>query len=160
MTSQGSKPIAGHTIAADPRVLPMGSLVHVTGAGKYSGIYTVSDKGGKIKGQKVDIFMGSREEALEFGRKQVYVAVLGAPEETTRVMRKPGVESDACKGCGHKQPEAMIAVDEVRRSNRQLARRDTAAGGSRTVSGRSDTREAGDFAAIARLSAVEWASLN
>ena len=160
MTSEGSKPIAGTTIAADPSVLPMGSRVEVTGAGKYSGIYTVSDKGGSIKGHKVDIFVGSHEEALQFGRKQVYVALLEAPQKTARVKRKPGVETAACKGCGHKQPEAMIAVDEVRRSNRQLARRDAATGGSRTGSGGSDTGEAGDSAAFARMSAFEWASLN
>jgi 3D (Asp-Asp-Asp) domain-containing protein len=160
MTSEGSKPIAGTTIAADPSVLPMGSLVEVTGAGKYSGVYTVSDKGGSIKGHKVDIFVGSREEALQFGRKQVYVALLKAPQETARGMRKPGVESAACKGCGPKQLKAMIAVDEVRRSNRHLARRDAATGGSRTGSGGSDTWQAGDFAAFTRVSAIERASLN
>lgn len=103
MTSEGSMPIVGTTIAADPRVLPMGSQVHVTGAGKYSGVYTVSDKGGSITGNKVDIFVASREEALEFGRKQVYVALLQAPQEAARVMRKPGTESAACNSCGRKQ---------------------------------------------------------
>ncbi|HYP05506.1 MAG TPA: 3D domain-containing protein [Bryobacteraceae bacterium] len=103
MTSEGSKPIAGTTIAADPQILPMGSRVQVTGAGKYSGIYTVSDKGGAIKGNKVDIFVGSREEALEFGRKQVYVALLQTPKEAARAMRKPGTESAGCEGCGRRQ---------------------------------------------------------
>jgi 3D (Asp-Asp-Asp) domain-containing protein len=160
MTSEGSKPIAGLTIAADPRIIPMGSRVRVTGAGEYSGIYTVSDKGGKIKGNKVDIFMDSREEALEFGRKQVYVAILESPKKTARVMRKPGIDSAACKGCGHKQPKAMIAVDEVRRSNRQFARRDAATSGTRARSGGSDTGQAGDSAAFPRVSVIERASLN
>ena len=55
----------------------MGSRVRITGAGEYSGIYTVSDKGGRIKGQKVDVFVGSHAEARQFGRKQVYVARSG-----------------------------------------------------------------------------------
>jgi 3D (Asp-Asp-Asp) domain-containing protein len=160
MTSEGSKPKAGTTIAADPRVLPMGSRVQVMGAGEYSGIYTVSDKGGSIKGHKVDIFVNSREEALEFGRKQVYVALLEAPPSTGRVMRKPPVDAAACKGCGRKQLKAMIAIDEVRRSNRQLAHRDAATGGSRTGSGRIDPRQAGDLTAFSRVSAVERASFN
>jgi 3D (Asp-Asp-Asp) domain-containing protein len=160
MTSVGSRPVSGTTIAADPRVLPMGSRVEVTGAGEYSGVYTVSDTGGNIKGHTVDIFVDSHEEAVEFGRKQVHVALLEAPRETARAMRKPGIESAACEGCGRKQPKAMIAVDEVRRSNRQLAAREAAVGGSRTGSRRSDTRQAGDFAAFARVPAVEWASLN
>jgi hypothetical protein len=88
----------------------MGSRVRVTGAGKYSGIYTVSDIGGAIKGRKVDIFVNDREEALIFGRKQVYVAVLSEPRVTARAKRKPGVETANCKSCGRKQSDAIVAV--------------------------------------------------
>jgi hypothetical protein len=110
MTSQGSKPVAGVTIAADPRVIPMGSRVQVAGAGEYSGIYTVSDTGGAIKGRKLDIFVNSREEALQFGRKQVYVAVLSVPRITARAKRKPAVETASCKACGRKHSDSIVAV--------------------------------------------------
>jgi rare lipoprotein A len=63
-------------IAADPRVLPLGTKVKVSGAGPYSGTYTVKDTGRLIKGRKVDLFMPSRREAKQFGRKDVVVRVV------------------------------------------------------------------------------------
>ena len=70
----------------------------ITGAGEYSGVYTVSDKGSKIKGQKVDVFVGSYAEAKQFGRKQVYVAVLDRPEKTARARRQPARHSGRMQG--------------------------------------------------------------
>ena len=63
-------------IAADPRVLPIGTKVKVENAGAHSGNYVVKDTGRKIKGRKIDIFMPSRREAKQFGRKDVKVRVL------------------------------------------------------------------------------------
>jgi 3D (Asp-Asp-Asp) domain-containing protein len=119
MTSEGEKPIAGQTIAADPRVLPIGTTVRVHGAGSYSGVYTVSDRGGSVKGDKIDIFVRNLAEARQFGRKQVYVTVLNsAPEGATGARRAPEVVvAKACNGCGRKQPNVMIAVDEVSRNS-------------------------------------------
>jgi 3D (Asp-Asp-Asp) domain-containing protein len=130
MTSEGTKPIAGTTIAADPRVIPMGSRVQVTGAGKYSGIYTVSDIGGAIKGHKIDVFVNSREEALIFGRKQVYVAVLSEPRVTARAMRKPGVQTATCKSCGRKQSDVLAAVRTGDRGGDSSDEADASARGS------------------------------
>jgi 3D (Asp-Asp-Asp) domain-containing protein len=62
-------------IAADPRVIPLGSVVQIS-AGKYSGIYTVLDTGRVIKGKIVDLWMPSYREAINFGRRQVKVHVL------------------------------------------------------------------------------------
>lgn len=62
-------------IAADPSVLPLGSVVQLS-AGKYSGIYTVHDTGGKIRGQLIDVWMPSNKEARQFGRQNVRVQVL------------------------------------------------------------------------------------
>jgi 3D (Asp-Asp-Asp) domain-containing protein len=59
-------------IAADPRVLRLGSRITVNGAG-YSGSYLVSDTGGKIKGNRLDIWMPSCSEARKFGRRTVQV---------------------------------------------------------------------------------------
>ena len=33
-TASGTTPVAGHVIAADTRVLPMGSIVHIAGVGE------------------------------------------------------------------------------------------------------------------------------
>lgn len=62
-------------IAADPRVLRLGSQINL-GAGSYSGQYLVSDTGGNVKGRKIDIWMPSCAEARRFGRRTVSVGVL------------------------------------------------------------------------------------
>jgi 3D (Asp-Asp-Asp) domain-containing protein len=59
-------------IAADPRVLPMGSRIFVN-AGQWSGMYLVSDTGGGIKGRRLDIWVPSCSEARRFGRRSVQV---------------------------------------------------------------------------------------
>jgi 3D (Asp-Asp-Asp) domain-containing protein len=63
-------------IAADPRVLPLGTVVQIR-AGSYSGTYRVMDTGGRIRGRKIDIFVPDRREAMHFGRRSVKVKVLG-----------------------------------------------------------------------------------
>jgi 3D (Asp-Asp-Asp) domain-containing protein len=65
------------TVAADPRVLPLGSRIRVRGAGAYSGEYTVIDSG--VKGNVIDIYMASGSEARKFGRKKVDVEILASP---------------------------------------------------------------------------------
>ncbi|HYJ91042.1 MAG TPA: 3D domain-containing protein [Pyrinomonadaceae bacterium] len=62
-------------IAADPRVLRLGSKVMITGGG-YSGTYTVTDTGGGIKGRELDIWVPSCSEARRFGRRPVNVTLL------------------------------------------------------------------------------------
>lgn len=62
-------------IAADPRVLRLGSRVQL-GAGAHSGEYLVSDTGGRIKGRKIDIWMASCAEARRFGRRTISVTPL------------------------------------------------------------------------------------
>ena len=63
-------------VAADPRVLPLGSRIQLS-AGSYSGTYTVADTGGAVKGRKLDIWMPSCVEAVRFGRRSVTVSRLG-----------------------------------------------------------------------------------
>ncbi|MBS4198003.1 G5 and 3D domain-containing protein [Lederbergia citri] len=59
-------------IAVDPRVIPLGTKVWVEGYG-----YAVAgDTGGAIKGNRIDIFVASKEEAYRFGRKQVKIRIL------------------------------------------------------------------------------------
>ncbi len=63
-------------VAADPRVLPLGSRIQLS-AGSYSGTYTVADTGGAVKGRKLDIWVPSCVEAVRFGRRNVMVNRLG-----------------------------------------------------------------------------------
>ncbi|MEH7239156.1 LysM peptidoglycan-binding and 3D domain-containing protein [Bacillus sp. JJ1562] len=59
-------------ISVDPSVIPLGSKVHVEGYGEA----IAGDTGGAIKGNKIDIFIPSKQDAINFGRKQVKVTVL------------------------------------------------------------------------------------
>ena len=59
-------------IAADPRVLKMGSKVYIN-AGQWSGVYTVADTGGAIKGKRIDIWVPGCGEARKFGRRSVQI---------------------------------------------------------------------------------------
>ena len=80
-TKSGAQTRRG-VVAADPHVLPLGTKVKVTGAGRYSGEYVVKDTGKKVKGRTIDVFMPSRREAKQFGRKDVKVKVVKpAPKE-------------------------------------------------------------------------------
>ena len=63
-------------VAADPRVLPLGTRVRVTGAGAYSGEYVVRDTGRGIAGRTLDIFMPDERAAKRFGRKRVTIDVI------------------------------------------------------------------------------------
>jgi 3D (Asp-Asp-Asp) domain-containing protein len=63
-------------VAADPRVLPLGSRIRVHGAGPYSGVYDVRDTGAKVRGRLIDIYMPRYREARQFGRRRVHVEVL------------------------------------------------------------------------------------
>lgn len=59
-------------IAVDPDVIPLGSKVRVEGMG----VYRAEDTGGAIKGKKIDILMPSKEQARQFGRKNLKVTIL------------------------------------------------------------------------------------
>jgi 3D (Asp-Asp-Asp) domain-containing protein len=64
-------------VAADPKVLPLGSVVRVEGLkGRYNGTYKVEDTGRAVKGNTVDIFIPSCEAAEQFGRQTAKIRVL------------------------------------------------------------------------------------
>jgi len=63
--------------AADPQVLPQGSIVQLDGLpDRYQGIYTVLDTGPKVQGRHVDVYMWSCHDALSFGRRTVKLTIL------------------------------------------------------------------------------------
>lgn len=74
-TNSGTWPKADHTIAADTTVLPMGTKVFINNT-----VYTVEDIGGAVKGNLIDIYYNSYEEAFgvtALGHRfaEVFVAV-------------------------------------------------------------------------------------
>ncbi|WP_245948243.1 3D domain-containing protein [Paenibacillus sambharensis] len=76
------KPLAIGTVAVDPKLIPLGSKLYITGY-SYSGLpaggmYAIaSDIGGAIKGSRIDIFVAdSRPKALTFGIQGVTLYVL------------------------------------------------------------------------------------
>lgn len=83
-TASGA-PVSKGIIAADPRVLPLGSRVRIE-AGNYSGEYLVADTGGMVRGKRIDIWTPSSREAMRFGRRTVKLTVLslGGKKRPTR----------------------------------------------------------------------------
>lgn len=59
-------------ISVDPSVIPLGSKVFVEGYGEA----IAGDTGGAIKGNKIDVFIPSKQDAINFGRKQLKVTIL------------------------------------------------------------------------------------
>ena len=63
--------------AADPELLPVGSVIQVYKLGeRYNGIYTIMDTGPAVQGRHIDIYMWSCNEALELGRRDIAINVL------------------------------------------------------------------------------------
>jgi 3D (Asp-Asp-Asp) domain-containing protein len=63
--------------AADPELLPVGSVVDVDGLPpKYNGIYTILDTGPAVQGRQIDVYMWNCNEALAFGRRSIHLTVL------------------------------------------------------------------------------------
>lgn len=83
VTATGTVPVRDpngiSTIAVDPRVIPLGSLVYVEGYGKA----VAADTGGAIKGNIIDVYVNSEQEAYSsWGRKyNVPVYILAYPGE-------------------------------------------------------------------------------
>ncbi len=75
-TAAGVRVQAG-SAAADPKVLPLGSVIEIDARdSRYDGIYTVLDTGPKVQGDILDIYMWSCNEALAFGRQAIRLHVL------------------------------------------------------------------------------------
>jgi len=70
ITASGKKAQANHTIAA-PANFAMGTKLKINGT-----VYTVEDRGGAIKGNRIDIYVNSHSEALQWGVKYLSVEVL------------------------------------------------------------------------------------
>lgn len=83
--------------AADPKLLPVGSVVRMEKVPeKYAGVYTVMDTGPRVQGRQIDIYIWSCHEALDFGRRSIQLTVLrlgwnpqtSSPSLADRLFRK------------------------------------------------------------------------
>lgn len=62
-TKTGHRPRQGRTIAVDPKIIPLHSVVYIEG----QGYFVAEDIGGAIKGKKIDIYVDNHNEALKLG---------------------------------------------------------------------------------------------
>jgi len=70
-TANGTKPAYG-TVAVDPSVIPYGTRMYIEGYG-YG---TALDKGGAIRGNKIDVFLESEKDARKWGKRKVKIYLL------------------------------------------------------------------------------------
>ena len=71
VTSTGTIAEAGRTIAVDTDVIPYGSIVIIDGAE-----YVAEDCGGAIKGNRIDVYFDTHQEALDFGIQHKNVSMI------------------------------------------------------------------------------------
>ncbi|HHY14058.1 MAG TPA: DUF348 domain-containing protein [Thermoanaerobacterales bacterium] len=71
ITSTGVKVRKG-IASVDPKTIPLGSRLYVTGYGPA----LAADTGSAIKGNRIDLYHETYEEAMRFGRKKVKVYIL------------------------------------------------------------------------------------
>lgn len=72
ITATGTVPAKDRTIAVDPNVIPLGSEVMIDGQ-----VYIAEDTGGAIKGNKLDLFVGTEADSVQYGVQQHEVFVKG-----------------------------------------------------------------------------------
>jgi 3D (Asp-Asp-Asp) domain-containing protein len=72
LTASGERAVEGVTIAADWSVLPKGTEVEIEGYGTY----IVHDKGGSIKGNRIDIYFSNHQAAKQFGVQYVKLRIV------------------------------------------------------------------------------------
>lgn len=72
ITASGAIARPWYTVAAS-RGYPFGARIHLVPLKK---TVVVQDRGGAIKGNRLDLFVGSRKEALQFGRQKMEGIVL------------------------------------------------------------------------------------
>jgi len=98
MTTTSGVAVQSGIAAADPELLPVGSVIDIDDLPtKYTGIYTILDTGPAVQGRQIDVYMWSCNEALAFGRRPIHLNVLRLgwnPRATTpsfldRFFKKP-----------------------------------------------------------------------
>jgi len=65
-------PLKRGIVAVDPSIIPMGARIYVEGYGEA----IAADQGEAIKGNRIDLFFDSHQEALDWGIRTVEVSIL------------------------------------------------------------------------------------
>ena len=79
ITASGHHIQPGDRLVAAPAAYPFGTRMIIPGYGEAP----VLDRGGAIKGNKLDVFFHSHAEALQWGRQQIEVIILEDSHGTT-----------------------------------------------------------------------------
>ena len=69
-TASGHMAVAGRTVAMDPKY-EFGTKIYICGLGEY----TVEDRGGDIKGNRIDVYFPTHTQALAFKAGEYYVKI-------------------------------------------------------------------------------------
>ncbi len=77
ITATGTAARAGRTVAVDPKVIPLGSKIYIEGLGER----IAEDVGGGIKGQHIDVYLGTVPQAVHFGVQRGTVSVIAPPQK-------------------------------------------------------------------------------
>jgi 3D (Asp-Asp-Asp) domain-containing protein len=72
-TAVGTWAKVKHTIAVDPKVIPYGAKIYIP---ELNFVGVAEDCGSAIKNQKIDIFMASYKEAMNWGIRTITIYVL------------------------------------------------------------------------------------
>jgi 3D (Asp-Asp-Asp) domain-containing protein len=79
ITATGTTARAGRTVAVDPKVIPLGSKIYIEGLGER----IAEDVGGGIKGNHIDVYLGTLPQAHVFGVRRGTVSVVAPPQKKT-----------------------------------------------------------------------------
>lgn len=71
ITASGTVATPQRTVAVDPSVIPLGTLLFIDGI-----YYVAEDTGGAVKGKKIDICMATHEAAINAGIKHAEVYIV------------------------------------------------------------------------------------
>lgn len=71
ITASGEKAMQGVTVAMN-RSIPFGTKIYIEGVGER----IVQDRGGAIKGNRIDLYFENHQSALNFGRQTKEVTIL------------------------------------------------------------------------------------
>lgn len=71
-TATGVYPKAGRTVAVDTRYIPHGTVLYIEGIG----LRIAEDTGGDIKGNRLDVFVDTKDEAIKKGVKKLKVHII------------------------------------------------------------------------------------
>jgi len=106
-TTASGLPVREGVAAADPDVLPIGSIIEVDAAGHaHDGVYTVLDTGPLIQGRRIDLYLWSCYEALDFGRQRVRVTIV-------RYGWKPSGEPGTAGRQAHRMEDGGCRMEEA-----------------------------------------------